>query len=56
MISELDNYEGAARFQFYVDNGIAFNLYVWEIDPDHADEYSSVFIAVGREDLLEPED
>jgi len=56
MISELENYEGSERFQFYIDNGIAFNLYAWEIDPDHVEEYSSVCVAVGREDLLIPEE
>ena len=49
---ELEALTGAERFEYFVDNGVAFNLYVYEVEAQYMDEYAAVCIAADRLDLV----
>jgi hypothetical protein len=43
------------RFDYFMDNGVAFNLYVHEVEEKFQDEYACVCMCAGRHDLVDPE-
>lgn len=48
----LENMQDHERYEFFVNEGIAFNLFVDEVEDKYQDEYAQICIAEERIDLL----
>jgi hypothetical protein len=48
----LENMKDHERYEFFVNEGIAFHLFVDEVEDKYQDEYAQVCIAEERIDLL----